>query len=115
MQEEIFLNKENEIINETKDFIIMRPYYSYVSNKVIYEKNSNIYLSNLDKREWSEIYHGGCLLSIWARQDREKIKKFDLIITHQVDSVIKNYKVASPSLPEGVPDNIKDEILLNKV
>ena len=115
MEKEIFLNENHEIINETKNFVMMRLNYSYTSNKVVYEKNSNIYLSNLDKKEWFEATWGGSCLSIWNRKDKGKIKHFDLIISHRLDHVIESYKVASASLPEELPDDIKNEILLEEI
>lgn len=115
MSTEIYLNEENEIVNESKNFVIIRSNYSYISSKVVYSKDSDIYISSLNQKQWSEISSGGSCLSIWAKKDRGKYNKFDLIISHQIDGIIKNFKVASPSLPRELPEDIKDEILLSKV
>ena len=112
----IYLNERNTILIETKDYVLMEMDNPHINNKVPYKKNSNFYLSNLPRDTWSNVMDDKkCCVAIWERHDKERYKRFDLIISHNIDDTIKNYKVASPLPLKELPNKIKSEILLEEI
>lgn len=117
MVKEIYLNEDNNILLETKDFVLMETGYHYDSKLVAYKKNSNFSLSKLPENEWGYASEHGCCLSIWGRPDRERYNRLDLVITTtKANSRLKeNHKVASPSIPKELPEEIKNEMILSEI